>query len=121
MVRAMHLRPTAITAYRRRAFVGGHYDAGLRITFDIDVGCRVHGLKVNHNAENHLFMPPDWSIMEVKVNDSVPDWVTSLLARHGCQLRRVSKYCAGLALGRGLRVMPLAISPVPGMEVRQHG
>jgi SPX domain protein involved in polyphosphate accumulation len=121
IVQAMHLMPTCITAYRRRAFVGGLYDAGLRITFDVDVGCRVHGLKVNHNTENHLFLPPDWSIMEVKANEAVPDWVTSLLARHGCQLRRVSKYCAGLALGRGLNVMPLAISPVAGMEVAPNG
>ena len=121
IVQAMHLAPTCITAYRRRAFVGGLYDAGLRITFDINVGCRVHGLKVNQNAQNHLFLPPDWSIMEVKVNDAVPDWVTSLLARHGCQLRRVSKYCAGLALARGLRVMPLAISPVAGMEGLGNG
>jgi len=121
IVRAMHLMPTCITAYRRRAFVGGLYDAGLRITFDVDVGCRVHGLKVNHDAKNHLFLPPEWSIMEVKVNEAVPDWVTSLLARHGCQLRRVSKYCAGLALARGLNVMPLAMSPVAGMEVPRNG
>jgi len=116
MVRAMHLGPTCITAYRRRAFVGGLYDAGLRITFDTDVSCRVHGLRVNQDAENHLFLPPDWCIMEVKVNDAVPDWVTSLLARHGCRLRRVSKYCAGLAKARGIGVMPLAITPVPVME-----
>jgi len=121
IVQAMHLAPTCITAYRRRAFVGGLYDAGLRITFDINVSCRVHGLKVSQNAQNHLFLPNDWSIMEVKVNDAVPDWVTSLLARHGCQLRRVSKYCAGLALARGLRVMPLVISPVAGMEGLGNG
>jgi len=96
MVRAMHLRPTAITAYRRRAFVGGLYDAGLRVTFDIDVGGRTHALAVTDDVRNHLFLPPDWSIMEVKVNDAVPDWMTSLLARHNCQLRRVSKYCAVL-------------------------
>ena len=121
IVQAMHLMPTCITAYRRRAFVGGLYDAGLRITFDIDVSCRIHGLKVNHDAKNHLFLPPEWSIMEVKANEAVPDWVTSLLARHGCQLRRVSKYCAGLALARGLKVMPLVISPVAGMEVLRNG
>ena len=121
MIHAMDLAPTCITAYRRRAFVGGLYDAGLRITFDVDVGCRVHGLKVNQNAYNHLFLSPDWSIMEVKVNDTVPDWVVSLLARHNCQLRRVSKYCAGLALGQGLKVRPLAMSPVAGMEGVANG
>lgn len=121
MVQAMQLVPTCITAYRRRAFVGDLFVAGLRITFDTEVGCRVHGLKVDLNAHNHLFLPPDWCIMEVKVNDAVPDWVTALLARHNCQLRRVSKYCAGLALARGLRVIPLTISPVAEMEEVGNG
>jgi len=71
---------------------------------------RIHGLKVNNSAVNHLFAPPDWCIMEVKANDAVPDWVTFMLARHGCQLRRVSKYCAGLALLAGIDVMPLAMA-----------
>jgi hypothetical protein len=116
MVRAMHLRPTALTAYNRRAFVGGLYDAGLRITFDTHVGGRTRHLVVNHKAQNHLFLPPDWSIMEVKANDAVPDWVTSLLARHNCQLRRVSKYCAVLAneqeldeVARQLALPPLSM------------
>ncbi|MCP4679361.1 MAG: polyphosphate polymerase domain-containing protein [Deltaproteobacteria bacterium] len=117
MVNAMHLSPTCITAYHRKAFIGGHYDAGLRITFDTNVSYRVHGLTVNQDAENHLIMPPDWSIMEVKVNDAVPDWVTSLLSRHRCSLRRVSKYCAGIALASEHEVVPLVIAPVPGMEV----
>ena len=35
-------------------------------------------------------------VMEVKVNHAVPLWITHLLARHGCTLRRFSKYCAGV-------------------------
>jgi SPX domain protein involved in polyphosphate accumulation len=113
LVNAMHLRPTCIIAYRRRAFVGSLYEPGLRITFDTDLRCRVHELKVNAGAENHLFLPPEWCIMEVKANNAVPDWVTSLLAVHNCQLRRVSKYCTGLALAAGIRVEPFAVSPLP--------
>jgi len=114
MVRAMHLGPTCITAYRRQAFVGGRYDAGLRITFDTDVRYRTHALGVNLSAENHLVLPPDWCIMEVKANESVPDWVTSLLARHNCQIRRISKYCAGVAKGREMtQLMHLVIPPLP--------
>jgi SPX domain protein involved in polyphosphate accumulation len=94
LVRAMHLQPTAITDYRRQAFVGNHYDVGLRITFDTNIQGRSHALRVNQSADNHLVLPPDWCVMEVKVNEAVPDWVTSLLARHDCQLQRVSKYCA---------------------------
>ena len=114
LVNAMHLRPTCITAYRRQAFLGDLNEAGLRITFDTDLRCRINALQVNLKTDNQLFAPPDWCIMEVKANDAVPDWVTSLLARHQCQLRRVSKYCAGLALAAGIRVMPLAVAPQTG-------
>lgn len=121
MVHAMHLSPTCITAYRRQAFQGGLYDAGLRVTFDTDVRYRVHALVVNQDAQNHLVLPPDWCIMEVKVNEAVPDWMTSLLARHGCQLTRVSKYCAGIAKGRGLDVMPLVIGSGPAGRQAEDG
>lgn len=117
MVEAMKLSPKCITAYHRRAFTGGLYDAGLRVTFDRNVSYRTSGLSVNLEAKNHLIMPPDWCIMEIKVNDAVPDWVTSLLARHGCQLRRVSKYCAGIANSSERAVMALALPPVLGMEI----
>jgi len=51
LINAMHLQPTCITAYRRRAFVGNRYDSGLRITFDSDLRGRVHALRVNQAAD----------------------------------------------------------------------
>jgi SPX domain protein involved in polyphosphate accumulation len=111
LINAMHLQPTCITAYKRRAFVGNRYDSGLRITFDTDLRGRMHALRVNADAENHMIAPPEWCIMEVKSNDAVPDWVTSLLARHGCQLQRVSKYCAALAKLSNLQVSPEQLLP----------
>ena len=39
----------------------------------------------------------DTIVMEVKVNDAVPLWVSRMIARHNCSLRRISKYCKGLA------------------------
>jgi SPX domain protein involved in polyphosphate accumulation len=110
LINAMHLQPTCITAYRRRAFVGNRYDSGLRITFDSDLRGRVHALRVNQAVEDHMIIPPEWCVMEVKSDEAVPDWVTSLLARHGCQLQRVSKYCAALARLTNLQVSP---SPIP--------
>jgi len=113
MVQAMHLRPTAITTYLRRAFVGGLYDAGLRITFDTGVAGRTRDLEVTAQAGNHLVLPPDFAIMEVKANEAIPDWVTSLLARHNCQIGRVSKYCAVVALEQHRELMALAMTPLP--------
>ena len=102
LVDSLDLHPTAITAYQRRAFMGNRYDSGLRITFDTKLAGRVHALRVNADAENHMIVPPDVCVMEVKANDAVPDWVTSLLARHDCQLQRVSKYCAVVSKLAGL-------------------
>ncbi len=111
LVAAMHLRPTCVVSYWRRAFVGGRYDLGLRVTFDTLLRSRVDPLSVRAGWGGSLFLPPDWCVMEVKVNDSVPDWVVSWLARHNCQLHRVSKYCAGLRHARRQRIEVL---PGPG-------
>jgi len=114
---SLQLRPTAITAYWRRAFEGHHENAGLRITFDSYVAARIHGLRVNETAHNRLILPDDWCIMEVKADDRVPEWTTSLLARHACQLNRVSKYCAGMSLLHDFGVLPLALSPGVAMPL----
>jgi len=117
MTESMQLLPTCITAYQRSAYMGGENDPGLRITFDTDVRYRTHALTVNETAENFAILPPDWCIMEVKANERVPDWVTSLISRHNCQLHRVSKYCAGIARSRSFdHLMALAMSPVAKMK-----
>lgn len=101
MVRALNLRPRAVVSYRRRAYMGARYERGMRLTFDMQLQGRIHALEVNRVAKNEYFMPPDWSIMEVKVNERIPMWAISLLAKHDCQLRRVSKYCQVMAHGMG--------------------
>ena len=106
---ALDLQPTAITAYRRRAFEGHHENAGLRVTFDTQVASRMHALRINEAAHNRLILPENWCIMEVKADERVPHWIASLLARHDCQLSRVSKYCAGVAQIRDFKVLPLAL------------
>lgn len=100
MVRSLHLRPRCIVSYRRQAFMGGRFESGMRLTFDMQLQGRIHALEVNEIAKNQYFIPPDWLVMEVKVNERIPDWMVSLLGKHQCQLQRVSKYCAALARSR---------------------
>ncbi len=105
MVRAMHLRPKCVVSYRRRAFMGGRYEQGMRVTFDTLLQGRTSSLLVNDTAKNYYFLPPDWFVMEVKVNERIPTWMTSLLAKHECTLQRVSKYCSAISSGtRRLRL-----------------
>lgn len=94
--RSLNLEPMCVTSYRRQAWVGSDAESGLRITFDGDVGCRGPGRLLGSGEPEFLFLPADSFIMEVKVNDRVPLWVTRLVAEHDCALRRVSKYCEGI-------------------------
>jgi hypothetical protein len=112
LVSAMHLAPSAITAYRRIAYVGSRYESGLRITFDLDLRGRTHALRVNADVDNLPLLSPEWCVLEIKSDDTVPDWVTSLLARHRCQMQRVSKYCAAVAKLSGKHIPVLARSQV---------
>lgn len=92
------LQPACVVAYNRMAFDGTEYDPGLRVTFDTGLKCRIHDLSLLSGtlAEDHYFLPPQWYVMEIKVNYRVPYWLTEFIAKHGCTLRRVSKYCAAL-------------------------
>jgi SPX domain protein involved in polyphosphate accumulation len=110
LVDAMQLRPSAITAYRRLAFVGNTYESGVRITFDMDLGGRVNDLTLRGRHLNHSLLGQDFCVLEVKTNDTIPNWLSSLLARHGCQIRRVSKYCAAISELSGLHVPALLIN-----------
>jgi hypothetical protein len=100
LVRALHLKPKCVVSYRRQALLGGRLAPGMRVTLDQQLRQRIHSLRVNEVARNHYFLPPDQLVMEVKINERIPIWMTSLIAQHECQLQRFSKYCSALARGR---------------------
>lgn len=108
MVRVMQLRPKCVVSYRRRAFMGGRYEQGMRLTFDMQLQGRLHGLTVNEPAENYYFIPPEWYVMEVKVNERIPTWMTSIIAKNECTIQRVSKYCAVMKKGMDRRYFLLS-------------
>jgi SPX domain protein involved in polyphosphate accumulation len=94
----LQLQPACVVSYHRLAFNGSEYDPGLRVTFDTNLKGRTHDLTLLSQgyAESHFFVPPGWCVMEVKVNYRVPYWLTELIGKHRCTLRRVSKYCTAL-------------------------
>ncbi len=94
---SLHLEPACVISYQRQAWVGSDAELGLRVTFDQDLTCRPPDERLGPDVGAHLFMPPDMVVMEVKVNERIPLWVTRLLAKHQCPMRRMSKYCAGIA------------------------
>ncbi|MFF4836911.1 polyphosphate polymerase domain-containing protein [Streptomyces sp. NPDC001315] len=88
-----NLRPAAITGYQREALVGRAEDTGLRVTFDRRIRGRDRDFHFGiETAENRFTIPPHLSVMEIKVNERTPYWITDLAARRNLNLIRVSKY-----------------------------
>jgi hypothetical protein len=93
LVSEFDLRPSTAIGYTRDAFVGREEDAGLRVTSDFRIRARDRDLDLAVDAENRFIIHPDLSVLEVKVNERVPYWLTELIARNNLQLVRISKYC----------------------------
>lgn len=96
LLKLYDLKPTVITSYQRQAFVGTDYDIGLRITFDSHVTYRLRNLELGAGNYDGFMIPPNFVIMEIKVNEKMPFWIAEMVAKRGLQLIRVSKYCQGL-------------------------
>lgn len=94
------LRPEMIVSYDRHA-LHGIEDAELRMTFDFNLRCRNNDLSLENGPYGINFIDPDWVILEVKVNDSVPLWLTRILQSLDCQQRGASKFCTSLELLKG--------------------
>lgn len=98
MIESLHLRPQNVISYNRQAFVGHMVDPGLRVTFDTMIRSRRAGFDLEHlHRSNQLVWPAQHTVMEVKMNERIPHWLSNVLARHQCILTRVSKYCLGIA------------------------
>ncbi len=89
----LNLRPAAITGYQREALVGRDADTGLRVTLDRRVRGRDRDFHFGtERPENRFTIPPHLAVMEIKVNERTPYWITDLAARRNLNLVRVSKY-----------------------------
>lgn len=89
----LDLRPMTITGYNREPYVGIGADLGLRVTLDHRVRGRDRDFDLRAQTENRFIIPPSYSILEIKINERAPYWVTDLTAKHGLQIHRISKYC----------------------------
>ena len=93
LVVRLNLQPAAITGYQREALVGRHMDTGLRVTFDRRIRGRDRDFHFGtETPENRFTIPPHMSVMEIKVNERTPHWITDLAARRNLNLVRISKY-----------------------------
>jgi len=89
------LYPEMIVSYDRHA-LHGIEDPELRMTFDFNLRCRKDSLFVQDGSYGDYFIDPNLVILEVKVNDSVPLWLTRILQETQCEQRGASKFCTSL-------------------------
>lgn len=87
-----HLHPEMIISYDRQA-LHGIEDSNFRVTFDLNLRCRNYDLFLEHGAYGKPFIDPNLVVLEVKVDHSVPLWLTRVLQDLECEQRSASKYC----------------------------
>ncbi len=92
LVRESGLIPTVVTGYHRTALVGTDHEPGLRVTFDRNLYFRRNELSMTTTGPEGPLLPPGWVVIEVKVNDRLPGWLSDLIAEHGLSVTRISKY-----------------------------
>jgi SPX domain protein involved in polyphosphate accumulation len=104
-----NLRPVSIVRFERQAFIGSDYDIGLRVTFDTDLVYQVEPLHLHETLGGLPMFPANIAVMEIKVNERIPYWLTELVAAHNLRLMRVSKYCRSIEVANGFLSRSLAI------------
>lgn len=97
-----NLRPVSIVRYDRQAFIGAEYDIGLRVTFDTTLSFQTQQLHLHEQPSGLLMLPANQVVMEIKVNERIPYWLTELIATHNLQMVRVSKYCRSIEAAQNL-------------------
>ena len=91
-----NLRPVSIVRYDRQAFIGSAYDLGLRVTFDTTMAFQAHPLHLHEAPQGLPMMPANQVVMEIKVNERIPSWLTGLIADNNLRQERFSKYCRSI-------------------------
>jgi hypothetical protein len=97
-----NLQPVSMVRYRRQALVGSDYDIGLRVTFDTALSYQTRQLALHEGFSGLPLFPAESVVMEIKVNERIPYWLTEMVAAHNLSLMRVSKYCRSIELSQNI-------------------
>jgi len=92
-----NLQPSMIVRYTRMAFVGKRFDISLRITFDTSLVCQPLPLRLHEQWTGLPLLDTGWVVMEIKVNDRIPLWLTQLIGAHNLKTVPFSKYSRSIA------------------------
>lgn len=84
------LVPACLIIYDRVAY----YEPGgdLRLTIDENPRYRSEHLTLSHSMEGISLLPPGWTILEIKVQQAMPLWLTEILSAGNIRKGSFSKY-----------------------------
>ena len=91
--RTYHAEPKVFLAYDRTAFAGVD-DPAVRITFDTDIRWRTTALDLRCGDYGTPLLPPGQILMELKLPDACPLWLSRALTDIGARQTSFSKYGA---------------------------
>lgn len=83
--------PKVMLLYERLALFGKE-DEDLRITFDENIRWRAHQLSFSFGDAGEPLLPPGMRLMEIKISDAFPIWLTRMLAELKIYPVSYSKY-----------------------------
>ena len=84
------LVPTCLIIYDRTAYFEPGTD--LRLTIDENPRYRVDDLNLTHSMEGTSLLPDGWTILEIKVQDAMPLWLSEILSKGKIYKNSFSKY-----------------------------
>ncbi len=90
-LRQNSVAPRAFIGYDRMALRGTD-DPELRVTFDTGLRCRLDRLDLRLGDDGAALLPPDLVLMEIKLPDAAPLWLSRLLSENGIFPTSFSKY-----------------------------
>lgn len=105
-----NLQPSSVIQYSRQAMIGTEFDMGLRVTFDTKIYYQVMHPGLRSQFTFLPLFPENMVIMEIKVNERIPFWLTELVAKHNLSMVRVSKYCQSIELSKRYQSESLPVS-----------
>ncbi|MCM1227467.1 MAG: polyphosphate polymerase domain-containing protein [Clostridium sp.] len=83
--------PTQYISYQRMAFFGRD-DKDFRVTFDRELTTRRYDLSLSKDCYGSRIIRPDQRLMEVKIADAMPIWLSEKLSELGIYKTSFSKY-----------------------------
>ena len=91
MVNTYQLKPKVYLAYDRMAYFASEHK-GLRITFDTNIRCRRHNLRLDDGDYGGLLLGEGYRLMEIKAEHAMPIWLGRMLAEEKIYPVSFSKY-----------------------------